>query len=160
MKTKLKKSVKKKLLMNIFSIIVLAAILLTIFEVLKLNILPNKYLTPLLIGEVALFLLGFLLYNLKKKFFIILGIILYLISIAGNIFGYYYLKQTNQYIEHNFAVETYKVTTHYCIVASVDDSVSSKDELTDQSIIEYYKYSRSIEKALAQLRVLIMGLNH
>ena len=141
----------KKILKNILTIIVLIIMILTMIEILNINIIPNKYFIILIGGEVLLFLLGCLLYNLKHKFWIILGVLLYIISIGGNIFGYYYLSQMNQYIDHNFAVETYKVTTHYYLIAAYNDPISTKDELTSSSIIKYYKYSRSIEKTLAQL---------
>ena len=81
---------KKKLLKNILSLVVLIIVLFTTYEILKLNILPNKYLMPIIIGEIILYVLGLLLYNLKKKVFVLIGIILYIISIIGNIFLYYY----------------------------------------------------------------------
>ena len=92
---------KKKLLKNILSLVVLIIVLFTTYEILKLNILPNKYLIPIIIGEIILYALGLLLYNLKKKVFVLIGIILYLISIIGNIFVYYYLNKTNKYISKN-----------------------------------------------------------
>ena len=58
---------KKKLLKNILSLVVLIIVLFTTYEILKLNILPNKYLMPIIIGEIILYVLGLLLYNLKKK---------------------------------------------------------------------------------------------
>ena len=141
----------KKILKNIFSLIVLVVACVTTYQVLKLNMLPDIYLTLFIIGEVVLFIFGLLLYNLKHKFFIVLGILLYLISIAGNIFGYYYISQMNRYIDHNFSVDTYKVLTHYYVVKNVSDPVASMDELTQDTPIQYYKYSRSIEIALAKL---------
>ena len=56
---------KKKLLKNILSLVVLIIVLFTTYEILKLNILPNKYLTPIIIGEIILYALGLLLYTLK-----------------------------------------------------------------------------------------------
>ena len=43
---------KKKLLKNILSLVVLIIVLFTTYEILKLNILPNKYLIPIIIGEI------------------------------------------------------------------------------------------------------------
>ena len=114
---------KKKLLKNILSLVVLIIVLFTTYEILKLNILPSKYLIPIIIGEIILYVLGLLLYNLKKKVFVIIGIILYLISIIGNIFGYYYLSKTNKYISKNLEYKTYKVTTKYYVLASKNDSI-------------------------------------
>ena len=133
----------KKLLKNIFSLIVLFCIILTIVEILKLDVLPSKYLT--------LVLLGLLLYNLKNKFLMVLGIILFLISIAGNIFGYYYLNKTNKYIDKSFAVETYKVTTHYYLVTGSSNTISDYKELDSNTSILYNKNSNAIETAMKEL---------
>lgn len=141
----------KKILKNIFSLLVLIVIGFAVYEVIHLDMLPSKYLTIFLVGEGVLFLLGFFLYNRKHVFLVILGIILYLVSIIGNGFGYYYLSKTNRYIDHNFAVETYKVTTHYYVLKNVNDPVASMEELSSDTTIYYYKYGRSMEIALAKL---------
>lgn len=142
---------KKKLIKNILSIIVLIIVLFTTYEILKLNILPTKYLIPILVTEIVLYLLGLILYNLKKKALIIIGIIIYIISIIGNIFGYYYLSKTNKYISKNLEYKTYKVTTKYYVLASKNDNIDNIKNINKEKKIEYYKYSRSINKALKSL---------
>ena len=142
---------KKELIKNILSIIVLIIVLFTTYEILKLNILPTKYLIPILITEIVLYLLGLILYNLKKKALIIIGIIIYIISIIGNIFGYYYLSKTNKYISKNLEYKTYKVTTKYYVLASKNDNIDNIKNIDKEKKIEYYKYSRSINKALKSL---------
>ena len=141
----------KRLLKNIFSLIVLIIIVLTVIEVLKLDILPNKYLYLFIGLEVVLFIIGLLLYNSKKKVLLILGIILYLISIFGNIFGYYYLSKTNRYIHTSFKKEYYTINTTYYLVAVKSDSVNELKDLNKDSTIYYYKYSKSIDEALKKL---------
>ena len=141
----------KKILKNIVSLIVLVVGIFTVLEVFKLNILPDKYLTIFLVGEIVLFLLGLLLYNLKHMIWVILGLLLFVVSVGGNVFGYYYLNKTNRYIDQNFAVETYKVVTHYYLIKSSMNPVSSLEELDPSTTIQYYQYSRSIELALAKL---------
>ncbi len=141
----------KKILKNIVSLIALVVGVFTVLEVFKLNILPDKYLTFFLIGEIVLFLLGLLLYNLKHMIWVILGLLLFVVSVGGNVFGYYYLNKTNRYIDQNFAVETYKVVTHYYLIKSSTNPVSSLEELDPSTTIQYYQYSRSIELALAKL---------
>ena len=141
----------KRLIKNIFSLIVLIIIVLTVIEVLKLDILPNKYLYLFIGLEVVLFIIGLLLYNSKKKVLLILGIILYLISIFGNIFGYYYLSKTNKYIHTSFKKEYYTINTTYYLLAYNNDSVNELKDLNKDSTVFYYKYSKSIEKALKKL---------
>ena len=51
----------KKLIKNIFSLIVFIIMLLAIIEVLKLDVLPNRYLFMFIGGELLLFILGLLL---------------------------------------------------------------------------------------------------
>ena len=128
---------KKKLIKNILSIIVLIIVLFTTYEILKLNILPTKYLIPILITEIFLYLLGFVLYNLKKKALIIIGIIIYIISTIGNIFGYYYLSKTNKYISDNLEYKTYKITTKYYVLASKNDNIDNIKNIDKEKKIEY-----------------------
>lgn len=141
----------KRLLRNIFSIVVLIVEIFAVYEILKLNILPNKYLIIFLSLEILLYLIGVLLYNLKHKLLIVIGVLLLLINISGNVTGYYYLSKTNNYIEKSFPKETYKIETKYYVVASANDSVNELSDLNEDTTIEYYKYSRSIDKALKKL---------
>ena len=46
--------IKRKFIKNILSVIVLIISLLAIIQVLKLNVLPDKYLSLFLIGELAI----------------------------------------------------------------------------------------------------------
>ena len=142
---------KKKLIKNILSLIALLIALFTTFEILKLNILPSKYLTILLLGELVLYLLGLILYNLKNKALIIIGIILYVIGMTGNVAAYYYLSKTNNYIEKTLSPQTYTIQTKYYVVTSKNNTVNNISELQKNQKIEYYKYSRSINQALKDL---------
>lgn len=142
---------KKRLIKNILSLIVLIVILFPPYEIFKLNVLPNKYLILFIVGEAILYLLGLLFYNLKKKALIVIGIILFIISITGNAFGYYFLNKTNTYIDKSLGTNTYSIETKYYVIANKDSTVNNIKELKESDTIEYYKYSRSIEKALKKL---------
>lgn len=141
----------KILLKNIASLIVIIIISLTIYQVLKLDVLPNKYLYLFLIVEIILFLGSCILYNQKKLPLLIIGIILYLIIILGNIFGYYYLSKINKYIDNSFTKETYKIEIPYYLLASTTNQTNKIDELDKNTEIDYYKYSRSITQAMKEL---------
>lgn len=138
----------KRILRNIPSLIVLIVAGLAIFEIVKLNVLPVKYLAILLGGEALLILLGFIFINVKKKFLIVLGVLLYIISIAGNIFGYYYLSKTNNYIDQNFSVETYTLSTKYIVVTSSWNEVNNKDGFNEDTQVDAFQHSRSLELAM------------
>jgi len=141
----------KKLKKNIFSLFVLAIIGLAVYEVLKLDVLPSKYLLLFIGLEGCLFLLAFILYNIKKKFLIILGLILYLLLIGGNIIGYFYLSKVNNYMKENLSKDTYTVKTTYYLVANKDNEATSVKEIDKSSLIYYYKYSRAVNKAIKSI---------
>lgn len=142
---------KKKLLKNIFSVIVLIFVIFMTKTIFDLNVLPNKYLTIFLILEVVLYLLGLLLYNLKHIVFVIMGILIYIISSIANVSGYYYLSKVNNYIDENFAEETYTITTKYVLVGNINSNINSVSELNKDNIIHYYKFGRSVNEAMKQL---------
>lgn len=141
----------KRLLRNIFSIIVFVITVFAVYEIIKLGVLPNKYLFLIIGAEALLFILGVVCYNLKHVVFIIIGILFYLLSIVGNATGYYYLSKTNHYIEKSFVKETYTIETKYYVITSAYNDVLKMDDVPKESEIDYYKYSRSIDKALEKL---------
>ncbi len=145
------KRLKQKIIKNVFSLIVLIIVLLVVYEVLKLDMLPGKYLSLFLIGEGVLFLLAFILYNIRKKALIIIGLILYILLVIGNIFGYYYLNKANSFLDDSFSKNYYIVETNYYLVADKNNDVEDIDEVKKNSSINYYKYSRSVKQALKDL---------
>ena len=88
----------------ILPIITLLITLTTIIFVLKLNILPNKYLILFIFIEVILFLLSLINIS-KKKILKIIGIILSILLIIINILGINYINNTNKFIDKNFTGE-------------------------------------------------------
>lgn len=141
----------QKLIKNLLSLFVLIIISLAVYEILKLDILPDKYLTLFLVLEISLFTLAFILYNIRKKFLIIIGLIFYILLIGGNIFGYYYLSKVNSYFSNNLAKDTYTIKTTYYLVTSKNNGITKLDEVSKDELIYYYRYSRSIKKAVRQL---------
>ncbi len=142
---------KKIVLKNILSLLVFFIVLLTIIEIFQLDILPNKYLIIFLVSEIFLYGLCVLLYNLKKKVWIILGIIFFIITIIGNIGLYYYLDKTNKYMDNNFAIKSYFVKTKYYVIANTNNEINGVEELSKDTTIEYYKFSRAIDLAMKKL---------
>ena len=128
----------KKLLKNTFSLLVFIVTAFTLYEIFKLGVLPNKYLYIIIGVECFLF-------------FIVLGILFYLISIVGNATGYYYLNKTNRYIEKTLIKETYTIETKYYVVTKSSNEIAKFEDLPEDTAVEYYKYSRSIDKALERL---------
>lgn len=142
---------KKRLIKNIFSFIVFIALIFAIYSVIRLDILPTKYLILLLIVDTVIFLLGLLLYNLRKKVLIVFGIIFLIISVLTNGLAYYYFSKTINYIDINFDIKTYDVKTEYYLVTSKNNSINELKELSSDTSIEYYKYSRAADLAVKKL---------
>ena len=146
-----KYKLKKIFIKNIFSFIVFIILVFAIYSIIRLDILPTKYLILLLVVDIVIFLIGFLLYNLKKKVAIIFGIIFLIISVLVNSAFYYYFSKTIKYIDFNFDIKTYDVKTEYYLVTSKNNSINELKELSSDTNIDYYKYSRGVELAIKKL---------
>ena len=142
---------KKLLLKNILSFFVVISIILVLNTVIDLNVLPSKYFTILVITEILFFLFCLFLYNLKKKCFVIIGLILMIIMSCGNLFLNHYFTKMNSYLNQNFAIESYKEKIHYYVLTSNYNPVNGVEELEENTEIEYYKYSRAVDLALKKL---------
>ena len=62
-----------------------------------------------------------------------------------------YLKEIVSYIDKSLGTNTYSIETKYYVIANKESTVNNIKELKESDTIEYYKYSRSIEKALKKL---------
>ena len=138
----------KKICRNIISIFIFLICFLFTFNIIKIGILPNKYLILIVLCELILYVLGLILFNLKKKVFIIIGIIIYIILSLFNGAGYYYISKINKHIDSSFSNDYYSVTTKYYVVSSMNDSRDNIKNINKNSTINYYKYGRSIKKAM------------
>ena len=116
----------KKILKNIPTLIVLTVMIAVCFVVIDLNVLPTKYLSLFLGAEIVFFIISALIYNLKKTVFLVIGIILMLISCTGNVFAFYYLNKTNDYINKNFSLPSYEIRTEYYLLTS---SINEKNNI-------------------------------
>lgn len=125
----------------ILPIIILLLTTLTTIFVLKLNVLPNKYLILFISIELILFLLS-LIQIKKNKTLKIIGIILSILLIMINIIGLYYINNTNKFIEKNFTGDI-KYTSVYYVITDKENNKS----LEDIKDIKYYKYGYNVEQA-------------
>ncbi len=142
-----------KISRNIIGLIATILAAITIFIIIDLNVLPNKYLMIVIGLEVIVLLIPFILVNLKKHHFKktkIFGIILFILSMIANLVASYYLHNTNKFINEGFT-GTITVNTKYYVVASVKDQANDTSNFTKDTNIYYYKYSRSIDKAKEEL---------
>ena len=138
---------KNRIIKNIPIIILFTIIILTLLSVISIGVLSNKYLIMFIGIELLIFLIGFILYNINKKIPMIIGIIILSLSIIFNIFAYYYISKTNNYLDKNFKVDYYQLITPYYLVGK-SSNTKNYENITNEEKIYYYKYSQSINKAL------------
>lgn len=131
----------KKYIKLILPVITILITLITVIAVLRLNILPNKYLILFIIGEIVLLLIS-LIQLLKNKILKVIGIVISIISILINIFGLYYINNTNSFLNKKFTGDITYSSTYYVITNSKEDL--TLDDIED---IHYYKYSPNVDKA-------------
>lgn len=129
----------------ILPLITLIISIITTISVLKLNILPNKYLILFILGELVLLSLSSL-QILKNKLLKIIGIIISILLILINIIGLYYVNKTNKFIKENFTGNIVYTSNYYVITDLENDKTIEEIEN-----IEYYKYSYNIEEAKTKL---------
>jgi len=140
----------KKILRIIPLVISFIVFAVTIFFISDLNVLPNKYLYTFIISDFILLGLTAFIYYQKKKVFQIIGIVLIIIFLIGNIFLSYYLYHTNKYMNDNFSIPSHKERISYLVVTSNNNPVNGLEEVENQEVY-YYKYSRATSLAMKKL---------
>ena len=148
---KIKKGIIKKFIGLIIFLLTVIVAVTTILNVKVLDILPDKYFYLLIGGEVLLSLIvGLLLVKTKKIVLFIIGVILAIIMIIGNIVVGNYVHKTNKFINKTFK-EYMTITTEYLVVTSSRNSINSIDNVEANQNIYYSKYSRDVDLALKKL---------
>ena len=129
----------------ILPIITLIISLITIISIIKLNMIPNKYLLIIILIELFLLLIGTILNINKNKILKIIGIILLIINIIINSVGLYYINNTNKFIKNIFTKDI-KYTSVYYLITNKENNKTLED-LDENTNILYYEYSKNIDKA-------------
>lgn len=145
-----KKSKIKKIINCILFITTIITTIIAIVNVIKLDILPVKHfmifigLELIINGVIILFLKS------KKLVLFIIGIILSLCTITGNIIVSTYVHKTNSFIEKTFP-KYMTISTEYVVVTSNKNEITDFKELSKDQNIEYFKYSRDVNLAMKKL---------
>lgn len=136
----------KKNKLNIISIIDIIINVLFITLILKLNILPTKYLIILVAVMLIINILGILFINLNKKLLKVLGSIICIFSILISLIGSYYLYYGVDFLEKSFENSKKTEISTFYIVTYKDNEINNKKEVSGN--ILYYKDTTNIDKAL------------
>ena len=120
-----------KIINKIIYVVTLATIIALGYLITKLNIWPNKYYIPimilLIIWTVLLFFIGV---KSKKKVLNIIAVILMVISIGINLFGSYYLYNTNRLFSS--ISEAVEKKVYYVIVGEFSEYNNLPDNVLDE----------------------------
>ena len=135
-----------------YLLIAIGIILFIILQYLinKLGIIPQKYYLLFTIVEVLLFAIAIVFSFFKKIVFYIISIILSILLIVTNSFGYYYIKNFDKFIDKGFTGEIVNLTS-YLVVTSSNNEITDIKEVTLDKKINYYTHSINNEIAKEKL---------
>lgn len=150
---------KSKKLIDMISIILYTTLLLIssilIFQSIKLNIIPYKYLIPILIGYILFITITFILIFPKKMklVFKAFASILCIVGIIASLLGLYYLNNTvnmiNKIQEANYQLED------YYIVVKKDSKYRTITDLKESDLAIYKNEINNYQKSINHVKDLI-----
>lgn len=150
-----KKSVKRILkhkifrFRNIFSILIIFLTVILITQLIKINILPAKYIALASSILLGINLLSICFINAHKKIVLkVLGTILIILSVAINCIGLYYSANTNKFINESFTSKSVFVKNTYYVLSKTENNLQEKD-ITGE--ISTYKETNNLAEALEKL---------
>lgn len=138
------KNIIKKILMILTTIVSIASI----EELIRLNILPMKYLLLCLLIIVVLLIAVIILVTRKNKVANIIGIVLMILAIFGNVFGIYHIHNINSFLDNGFKNKKTE-TIEYYVIAKKEKNYKKEDIAGE---IGYYKESTNVQTAISKLK--------
>ena len=152
MQKKAKKKLKKTTIVSrIILIIYLALTLFILGKIISMNVLPSKYLIPLLIVYVIITILFglFAWKNNFKNWIKIVSNIIFVIFIVISSFGLYYLNSTLTLLD-DIKDKDYQLVDYYILVLK-DSNFEKIDELNNRTLGIYESTDETYDKALKKL---------
>lgn len=135
--------------LNIISFIEMILLVVFNYLLLKINILPNKYLLLIIISTFIINILTIIFVNLKNNILKIIGVIIMIFMILFSLFGSYYLYTGNKFLNNSFNNISSETSTYY-IITNKSSKYKKKDDIKGE--VSYYKNSVNINKALKKLK--------
>lgn len=151
-KKKIKKKLKKTTIVSrIILVIYLIVSLIMLGTVISMNVLPVKYLVPLLIGYVVITgLFGFFAFkNNFRNWIKIVADLIFVILIAISSFGLYYLNSTFEMLD-NIKDKNYQLVDYYVLVLN-DSEMQNLNDLEGHKLGVYESADKTYAKALKNL---------
>lgn len=141
-----------KVLSILLSVVLVISSFYLLYQVIRLNVLPSKFLFPLTIGVVVLdaifvLLLVYFSKNLVSK---IICVVLTLLVCAASCFGGYYISKTQSVLSNITNVAKHAKNTVSVIVKESSD-IQNKSQLNDVSVGTLRLNEQGSKKALKEL---------
>lgn len=141
-----------KVLSILLSVVLVISSFYLLYQVIRLNVLPSKFLFPLTIGMVvldAIFVLLLLYFN-KNLVSKIICVVLTLLVCAASCFGGYYISKTHSVLSNITTVSKHAKNTMSVIVKESSD-IQNKSQLNGLSVGSLRLNEQGSKKALKEL---------
>lgn len=141
-----------KVLSILLSVVLVISSFYLLYQVIRLNVLPSKFLFPLTIGVVvldAIFVLLLVYFN-KNLVSKIICVVLTLLVCAASCFGGYYISKTQSVLSNITNVAKHAKNTVSVIVKESSD-IQNKSQLNDVSVGTLRLNEQGSKKALKEL---------
>ena len=129
---------------RIFQVLTILLSLFSIYELIKSDLIPIKYLLGVIIGIILLIWISFFLLKKDKKVWKILGYLLLIVLILTNIFGIYHMNKMNHFIDKSFTGKKTETIKYY--IVSLEENHLKKSDIEGE--IGYYEQSTNVNAAL------------
>ncbi len=142
----------KKINIISYLLMVILSILMSI-SIIKLNIIPNKYLYPLLIAIIIIaIIIGLITFKTKSKIIQIILIIITLLIAITELFANQKINETNNFIQN---LEQVEETSVYYVMVLKESPYKNIKDLTDKKIGSYNIDLQNYPKAKKELSNII-----
>lgn len=146
------KSKVSKVLSILLSVVLVISSFYLLYQVIRLNVLPSKFLFPLTIGVVvldAIFIL-LLIYFSKNVVSKIICVVLTLLVCAASCFGGYYISKTKSALSNITNVAKHAKNT-VSVIVKESSSIKNKSQLNDVSVGSLRLNEQGSKKVLKEL---------
>jgi LCP family protein required for cell wall assembly len=133
---------KKKIINYSVLLISFISFLVLTFFVNKLGIFPDKYVYLFYLVEIIIYITCIILSRFKKLACFIIGLILSIVFLIINLFGMYYVRHFDKFIDKGFTGDVITTFTFY-LVTSKKNEVSDINEVTLDNEITYFSISKN-----------------
>lgn len=154
------KSKVSKVLSILLSVVLVVSSFYLLYQVIRLNVLPSKFLFPLTIGVVvldAIFIL-LLIYFSKNVVSKIICVVLTLLVCAASCFGGYYISKTKSALSNVTSVAKHAKNT-VSVIVKESSSIQNKSQLNGVSVGSLRLNEQGSKKVLKELSGEGIALN-